>query len=280
MKPISFALFALFAGVTITNGQQPVPAAAAPVPAADPKLDAHLAQWEKTMSAVKNFHFELELKRTDATFKAVKQYSGIMLCMKPNLARMRLIYDGDQSGADYEAYICNGKAVYEYNGLAKTVTEWKLPDPKKPAAGVTDNLMLDILAGMKAKEARARFELSLFRENKDFVYIDVKPLLPRDKAEFVQLRLALCAPKTDWPYLPGGIVIAKPNGDTETWRIKKALTNIPDIGADRFQYEEVQGFKVQQGVPPTPASPPAGKPGQPVLPGANGLPAGPGTVRP
>jgi TIGR03009 family protein len=275
MKSTGFALIALLAGVTAIHSQQ-LPTGI-PAQPADGKLDAHLTEWEKTMSAVTNFRFELELKRIDATFKAARTYSGTILCMKPNLARLRLDYTGDKTGADYEAYICDGKAVYEYNGLGKTVTEWKLPDPTKPAAGATDNLMLDLLAGMKAKEARARFDMSLFQVNKQLVYIDVKPVLAKDKAEFVQIRLALCAPETEWAYLPAGVSIAKPNGDTEQWMIKKAQTNIPGIAANVFKYEKLEGYKEQQGLPP---SPPAARPGQPTLPGGNGLPAGPGTVRP
>ena len=98
-----------------------------------------------------------------------RKYSGQVLCMKPNFAILRLNNDSDKTGADYEAFICNGKAVYEYNGVAKTVTEWKLPDPKTNPAGATDNLMLDFLSGMKAKDAKERFVLSLFKEDENYV---------------------------------------------------------------------------------------------------------------
>jgi TIGR03009 family protein len=288
MRPAGFTLAALLVGVTMASGQpvppvpgapvpgtQPVAPPAAPAaPAADPKLDTHLNGWEKNMANLANFRFVLELKRTDATFKQDKMYSGVVLCMKPNFAVLRLNYDGDKTGTDYEAFICNGKAVYEYNGLQKTVTEWKLPE-NAGNPGATDNLMLDFLSGMKAKDARNRFDLSLFKEDANYVYLDVKPILPKDKAEFLQLRMALYGPNTRWPYLPAQVYMAKPNGDTEQWKFKDPQTNIPGLAAKDFQYQEVKGWKFQVG-----QQQPQARPGQPMLPGGNGLPPGPGAVRP
>ncbi len=288
MRPAGFTLAALLVGVTIAAGQQPppppgpggaVPPPAVPAPpAADPKLDAHLYGWEKTMGSVINFRFELELKRTDLTFKQDKTYSGVVLCMKPNFAVLRLNYDGDKTNSDYEAFICNGKAVYEYNGLAKTVTEWKLPE-QNTGAGATDNLMLDFLSGIKVKDAKARFDLAFLKEDANYVYLDVKPLHAKDRAEFQQLRMALYGPNTKWPYFPAQVFMVKPNGDTEQWKFKNPQTNIPNLAAKDFQYQEVKGWTFQQGKPPIPAQPPV-RPGQPKLPAGNGLPAGQGAVRP
>jgi TIGR03009 family protein len=285
MRPAGFTLAALLLGVAAAVGQPPVPGApvagapVAPVAApADPKLDAHLAAWEKNMGDLTNFAVKLNLTRTVAPLGDERKYSGQVLMMKPNFAILRLNNDSDKTGADYEAFICNGKAVYEYNGLAKTITEWKLPDPKVNPAAATDNLMLDFLSGMKAKDSKDRFTLALFKEDKNYVYLDVKPVLGKDKAEFQQLRMALYGPGTKWPYLPAQVYMVKPNGDSELWKFTEPQTNLPNINAGVFQPQKVPGFEFREGKPPAP--PPMGRPGEPKLPAGGGLPAGPGAVRP
>jgi len=276
MRPAGFTLAAFLIGVTVVSGQQPVPPAApggqvpplppAAAPAAvptDPKLDTHLAGWEKNMGGLINFRFVLELKRTDAVFKADKTYSGVVLCMKPNFAVLRLNNDTDKTGTDYEAFICDGKAVFEYNGLAKSITEWKLPAPGA-GGGATDNMMLDFLSGMKAKDAKTRFDMKLFNEDAHYVYLDVKPLNPKDKAEFTQLRMALYGPNTKWPYLPAQVVMSKPNGDTEQWKFKDPQTNIPNLTAAHFAAQKIPGWSMQEGGKPQ--AQPGVAPGQPKLP--------------
>jgi TIGR03009 family protein len=278
MRSRGFALVALLAGVTAVAAQQPVPPVppGAPVqppvppaaPPVDAKLDAHLNGWQKNMGDLVNFRFTLELVRTDAVFKADRKYSGVVLCMKPNFAVLRLNNDGDKTGTDYEAFICDGKSVFEYNGLAKTITEWKLPAPApggNPNGNGTDNIMLDFLKGMNANAAKARFELTLFKEDANYVYLDVKPLQPKDKQEFTQLRMALYGPNTKWPYLPAQVYLSKPNGDTEQWKLKEPQTNIPGLTAEHFKAQPLAGWKQQQGG----AAPQGQQPkniGQPKLP--------------
>jgi TIGR03009 family protein len=277
MRLAGSALAALLIGVTVAWAQPPVAGSpvtppAAPAAKSDPKLDAHLENWEKTMGALTNFRFELNLKKTDAVFKKDKPYSGVVLCMKPNLAVVRMNYDGDKSGADYEAFICDGKSLYHYTGLERTITEYKLPDPKTNP--VTDNLMLDFLSGMKAKDAKARFDLSLFKEDANYVYLDVKPVLGKDKEEFQQLRMALYGPNTKFAYLPAQVYMVHPNGDTELWKFTDPQTNIPVLAPKDFAFQKVPGFQMKQ--PPPPPAP--ARPGQPMLP-AGAVPPG-GLVRP
>lgn len=267
MRPAGFTLAMLLVGVTVAAAQQPVPVPGGQVPPAqpplpppakpaDPKLDAHLDGWEKNMGKLVNFRFVLELKRTEATFKAERGYSGVVLVMKPNFAILRLNNDSDKTGADYEAFVCDGKSVWEVNGLAKTITEWKLPNPAaNPGGGATDNLMLDFLSGMKASVAKSRFDLTLFKEDPNYVYLDVKPLLAKDKAEFAQLRMALYGPNTKWPYLPAQVYLSKPNGDTEQWKFKEPLTDIPNLGAKDFVAPKIPGWPILEGGKAPPKNP-------------------------
>jgi TIGR03009 family protein len=286
MRPAGFTLAALLVGVAAATGQPPMapagqppappPPAAPAAPAQEQLLNQHLAGWEKRMGEVNNFWLSLKLKRTDALTKLDKTYTGVVLCMKPNLARLRLANDADKDGKDYEAYICNGKAVYEYSGLRKTVTEWPLPDPK---AGATDNLMIDFVSGLKAKDAKERFDLTLFKEDPHYVYLDVKPKAAKDKAEFQQLRMALYGPGTKFAYLPAQVNLVKPNGDAESWSFSDPppQTNVPGITPKEFEYVPVAGYPLVKGQAPAPAGP---RVGEPKLPGGTNLPPGGGAVRP
>ena len=222
-----------------------------PVPKPDPKLDPHLAEWEKRMANVVNLHTKIELARTDAVFKKTTKFSGTALCMKPAFARLRLDNVGDATKTDYEAYICDGKAVYVYNGVAKTITAFKIPQ----AGAGADNLMIDFLFGMKARDVKTRFNVALNKTDENYVYLDITPRLGKDQREFTSLQLALYGPGAKTAkisYLPAQVRMFKPNGDTEVWNFKDPELDVQGVDAKHFQYEEIKGWKVQE-APPAPA---------------------------
>jgi TIGR03009 family protein len=279
MRLTGFTLLALLVTVTAAWAQQPgapgvpkvpgvppaLPLAVAP---ADQKLEGYLAGWEKATSSLVNLRVELELIRTDPVFKTDKKYTGVVVCMKPNYAVLRLDYTADPK--DYEAFICNGKAVYAYSGLDKTITEWKLPDPKTNPAGVTDNLMIDFLSGMKAKAVKDRFDITVFKEDDYYVYLDIKPKRDKDKQEFKQLKLALFRPHIEGlAFLPAQIFMVKPNDTTEQWKLGKHKSNIPGITEKDFEYKDVPGYRRVQG---TPEPAPVVRPGTPTPPKVPGRP--------
>ncbi len=267
MRTAGWILMALLIGATLGVAQQPVPAQpASPVPlptsSADPKLEAHLLEWEKKMANVVNFHTHLELKRTDALFKKDTQYTGSVLCMKPKYAILRIDRinaDGKKDPLDYEAYICDGKAIYAYNGVQKTVTEIPIPHNQH---GV-DNLMLDFLAGMKAKDIKERFDITLFKTDENYIYLDIKPRRPADQREFQHLRMALFGPgprTAAVAYLPAQVYLLKPNGDSELWTLSEQKVDVPNITPEVFKFSKVpEGWKFQQAPPqPGPGVPPPG----------------------
>jgi len=262
MRFAGFTLVALLIAASVGLAQPPavpgapVPGAAPQPPApppppvvkpADPKLDGHLIQWEKRMADVKNLRTEIALKRTDAVFKKDTNFTGVVLCMKPNFAVLRLDNAGDPTKTDYEAYICDGKAVYAYNGVQKTITKIDIPQNQ---AGV-DNLMLDFLAGMKANDVKARFDINLFKTDEHYIYLDIKPLKPADQREFAHLRLALYGPSTKFAYLPAQVYMLKPNGDAELWKFNNPQVDIPGVAPANFAFVPVKGWNVVE-APKTP----------------------------
>jgi TIGR03009 family protein len=273
MRFAGFSLAALLVAATAALAQPPVPGAPPtppPAKAADPKLDAHLIEWEKRMVDVKNLRTEVALKRTDAVFKKDTNYTGVVLCMKPIYAVLRLDNAGDPTKVDYEAFICDGKAVYAYNGVQKTITKFDVPQNQ---AGV-DNLMLDFLSGMKAKDVKERFDINLFKTDEHYIYLDIKPLRPADQREFAHLRLALYGPATKFAYLPAQVYMLKPNGDSELWKFNNPQVDIAGVAPANFQFVPVKGWTVTE-------APPAPKGGAPMgaAPMGGPVPAG-GAVRP
>lgn len=270
MRPVGLKLAAFVAAVAaLTSTSPPLeaqppgsPPPAVP-PAGDPRLDAHLTAWHQRMAGLNNFHAKFQLTRTDAVFKKERKYDGSVLVMKPSYARIRLDNKDKRPGVDdYEAFICDGKAVYFYSGLEKTITEY----PFDANGGAGGGLMLDLVRGMTADQAKKRFQITLFKEDPNYVYLDIKPLLGADQQEFLQVRFAMFGPGVKpphIPYMPAQAWMMKPNQDTELWDFSGIQINIAGINPQMFQFVPIQGWPVKK-APPTGAqpAPPAG-PGVP-----------------
>ncbi len=274
MRSVGIASIAFLAAALSIQAQPPIAPGlppAAPV-AADPGLDGHLAGWQNSMSKATNFSAKFELTRTEAVFKKERKYTGSVLCMKPNLARLSIGSTIDKN--DYEAYICNGKSIFEYNWSLKTITEIPL------GTGQGDNLMLDFLGGMNAAAAKQRFQIAQFKPaDKNYVYLDIKPTLPKDKQEFELIRFALFSPNVPpplIPYLPAQMYMVKPNGDEEMWKFTDQQLDVNGITTKVFQYEDPKDKNWQYKRAPIGPMPT----GPAVLPGGRNLPAGPGAVKP
>jgi TIGR03009 family protein len=280
MRPVGITLAALLAAAPLVGAQVPAVTPGAPVQGApvaqpappDPKLDAHLAGWEKKMGGLTNFRADINLTRKEAVFQKAREYAGSVLCAKPNLARLSLDAlpkpPPGKPAVDFEAYICTGKAVYAYSGDKKEVTEI----PIAPNAAEGGDLMLDFLSGMKAEDAKRRFEIKLFNEDPNYVYLDIKPRTQKDQQDFVHVRFALYGPRNaQVAYLPAQVWLQKPSGDTELWKFTNPQTDLPNIPADTFAYVPVQGWPLKKYQPPPP-------PGGGLPPKTPGAPTG--AVRP
>jgi TIGR03009 family protein len=213
-----------------------------PAPKADLKLDAHLGAWEKKMAGVSNFFTELALTRTEATFKRKTQFKGSVQCMKPNFAILHLASAADAN--EYERYHADGQNLYVFDGAKKTVTRVKLKQNQR-----ADNVMLDFLNGMKAKDVKARFDAKLFKEDDNYIYLDLKPLHLADQREFKELRMALYkdTPATaKWAYLPSQVYLQKPGGDSELWEFTNTQLDIKGVDAKTFAFQGApKGFELK-----------------------------------
>ena len=230
----------------------PVPGSAQPMgvqpgglpvarPAVDPKLAAHLAAWETRMKEIGNIVCAAEKVQTDNVLKRqlAKQVATIY-CMKPNLAFMRLDRAPDQppDPNDFLTYICDGKAIYQYSGRQKEMAEFKL----NAAGGIQGNLLLEFISGsMSAKDALNRFDISILKEDANYLYLTIKPTLVSDREDFETMTLVFYSP-TIKPelqhlrYLPAMVKMTKnQNKEDEVWTFKLPQINGKNVQAAMFQ---------------------------------------------
>lgn len=241
---------------------QPAPAPAAPV---DAVTLAHLKGWEKAMADVKTFAVKATMTLTDKATERSETFTGDIWCMAPNRTRLNLVKQVPptvkSNGEEFTAYICNGKLVYYYDGAAKTVTVAKL-GPN----GAGNNLLLDIMAGMTAQNALARFDIRALKPNQPndpYVYLELKPKFKEDAGEFEVMQLILIPPTVAGrAYLPRRVKVTKPGGQkVEMWDFPDPQVNPNGIEEKHFLgVKPPDGWKVQQADLP---AAPAGQPGQP-----------------
>ena len=220
---------------------------AQPAAAPDPKLDAHLAAWEKATQGVTAFRAAFALTRTDPVFNKSREFTGTALVMKPGAAALRIVSKADPN--DWDEFVCDGRTFYEYNGRAKTLTEHKVG--RLTPVG-EDNLLLTILGGLKADELKKRFAVSLSKEDANYVYLTIKPQRPKDRQEFEQAVVILTGPKVPAPhapYLPAAVRVWKPNGEEERWVLSNPEVNPKGVDARSFAPRDLPGFTRQPARP-------------------------------
>jgi TIGR03009 family protein len=225
-----------------------VPAAANVV--IPPALQAHLTAWEKKSAAVTNYYSECDYVRKNTLTRKDTTFTGTMMCMKPNLARMRI--DNKADKGDFLSYISDGKSVYEYAGKDKVIRQYAIPPGGKGGAG--DNLLMEFMSGgMTADDVKQRFDLKLDKEEDHYVHIKITPRLDRDKQEFDTMLLVLYGAKLadrKWDYLPAVVMMSKNGGqEVEQWTFKEPKINHDGIKKEHFvalMPDKKDGWKLEQ----------------------------------
>jgi TIGR03009 family protein len=139
---------------------------------------------------------------------------------------MEMKVDGKNDLA--EKVIYTGTHLYQFVPAQKEIRRYELP-PRKPGQVADDNF-LTFLFGMKVDEARKRYELTLIKEDRWYVYIDVTPRLPADQATFTRARVVLNRDS----YLPRQLWFEHGIANEVTWDIPRVQTG---VAVDRRVFE-------------------------------------------
>lgn len=269
MRRAGFALASILAAAPAVAQQPPQPPVPPPpvvaqppsgqpqpAPVVDAATFAHLKGWEKAMAGMKTFAVKAGMTKKDLATARSEKFNGDIWCMAPNMTRLRLEKElppnAPATGEEFTAFICNGTVVYHYDGAAKTVTVAKV-GPQ----GAGNNLLLDIMSGMTAENAVARFEIKALqpKDPKDpYIYLELKPRTREDKGEFSTMQLILIPPLPGEAraYLPRFVKVTTPDGQkVEEWDFPDPKVNPKGIEQKHFQgVKPPDGWKVQQVDPP------------------------------
>jgi TIGR03009 family protein len=220
-------LTVMISAAAMLPAQTPPPPkkSAADIAAENRRLDMYLLTWEKKMGEVRSLSTVLNRRDTDKVFKTTTDYTGWAAYMKSgeagktmNKAILELKLKDKNEIA--EKIICTGTYVYNFLPARKIIESHELPKGQLGELG--DNASLGLMFGMKAEVAKRRFHLSLFQEDKDYIYIDVLPKEPSDKAEFTRARLIL----NKDTMLPRQVWLEQPNQNTTLWDMPRSGANV------------------------------------------------------
>jgi TIGR03009 family protein len=221
------ALAGLLVVTPALPAQQP-PQPQPPAATLDPRnrLDALLMQWEQKMKGLETLAAACTRTTKDKTYQTQEVFEGIAKYMKPNLALLDM---KKQNKPDvYEKYICTGTFLYEFVPQSKTVRIHELPPTQR--GQLSDDSFLGFLFGMRAEEAKSRYDLKLSQEDRNWIYIDIYPRALGDKADFQRAQLVL----SQNTFLPRRLWFEQPNGNEVTWEMPQVQANSPSVTRNDF----------------------------------------------
>jgi TIGR03009 family protein len=146
-------------------------------------------------------------------FQSRDVFTGVAKYMKPNMAMLEMRHKTKPEIV--EKYVCTGTFLYEYVPSKKEVRVHELPAPK--SGQVADDNFLSFLFGMKAEEAKRRYDLKLAKEDQWYFYVEITPRFQVDKADFTRARLVLLKDR----FLPRQLWFEQPNTNEVTWDIER-----------------------------------------------------------
>ncbi|OWK45278.1 TIGR03009 domain-containing protein [Fimbriiglobus ruber] len=245
-------------------------------------LPAHLAAWERAMAATTNFYCpKLTLARRNTVAKTTTISTGSFLAMKPDRVRFRLIPQAKKTTKadpnNYFAYIITGDALWEYTGETKKIVEFRFvpgenadgaapwTDPERwltsalarVYSGLTTHPVFAVAAGQfEPGQLTERFHVRVVKEDKHYVYLELRPRNPAEQDRYKKLVVALMLPgEGHKPYVPAQVRVVTADGqEIEDWRFENGVVNATGVAAAQFQYvKPPDGWTVVKLPPGAPA---------------------------
>jgi TIGR03009 family protein len=230
------------------RAQQAPQTPATPAAADDKALDGHLAKWEATMKKVETLGAQLTRIDKSLVYDQVQKLTGVAYYMKAgagptaqNLALLQMSVEGQKEPK--EKYICTGTYIYQFWPDQKEIRYYKLPKPEPGQASEEENNLLSLLFGMKADDAKRRYELRLDKEDANYIYVSIAPRSAADKADFQRARLVLNKSN----YMPRQLWFEHANRSTTLWDIPNLQVG---MAMDRRTFDAPQapqGWKLVPG---------------------------------
>ena len=119
-----------------------------------------------------------------------------------------------------EKFVCTGTFLYQFSPAKREIHAIELP--RREGGQVADDNFLTLLFGVKAAEARRRYDLKLSNEDQYYIYVDVKARNEQDKADFQRARIVL----NKDTFLPRQLWFEQPNSSEVTWDIPRIESGV------------------------------------------------------
>ena len=215
-------------------------------PNTDPKMEELLRGWETKSRNVRDVECEFRRITKDKLFKTEELEYGKASGIKPYQGRLDLL---DENGKFTQIFIFSGRRLHQYDFKNKQEIIHVLPE-MDAAAGQSLPGPLGFVYGMKASEAKSRFDMKLIRQfskdGVDYAEIVATPKTQADQQDFKSAQLVL----DKQTYLPRELRVIEPNGNEQHWIFDRLETNLnPPVSAkdlapfDRSKYKELAGWK-------------------------------------
>jgi TIGR03009 family protein len=237
--------------------QTPPARPATPDRASQEKLDGYLLRWEQEMKKIQTLAAELKRIDKDKTFETTTKLVGYARYMKvgsgaraQNLGDLTLYREGTNPPQLQDKILCTGTFIYRFQPAQKEIKVYEIP--RKQAEGLGDDSFLSFFFGMRAAQARERYQLRLAKEDRWYIYVDILPRRAEDRADFQRARLVLNRDT----FMPRQLWFESPNGNEVTWDIPRIQGDVRFKRADFDAPHTPAGWKVTKVPPPTRNVPP------------------------
>jgi TIGR03009 family protein len=204
--------------------QPPVPKGFALSESQQRLLDQVLLKWEKQSDKVKTFKCSFSRWEYDPTWgpKAhdfqTSKGEGEIKYAAPDRGEFQIteLFEYDSKKVDYvrkteglDYWVCNGKAIFEFNSQKKQLIERRLP-PELQGKAITDG-PLPFIFGAKADQLKRRYwmrDATPKEEVGKTIWLDAVPKFQQDAANYQRATVVLteadCMPFALRIFLPGG----------------------------------------------------------------------------
>ena len=210
--------------------------------AAEKALDAVLAKWEIESSKIKSLHGLQRKSEYNHVFRVEKVSEGPFFFETPDRGRIDFLSVKIPKGkvsekkdpttgkpfeltsGQSERWICNGTQIIEIMEDEKTYTSIEIPEEKRGKNII--HTPLPFLFGMKADEAKSRFDLKLKSENEKEAVLLARPKMAQDQQNYRAAQITLNKKNH---YLPEEVRLVDQEQHEIRYRFEKAVINDGDF---------------------------------------------------
>jgi TIGR03009 family protein len=222
---------------------KPLVSPAEPPPPSAPEEDGDedaLRRCEQEMNRLPSVRAQFTQTVKDRTLQRTEVYDGTLQYLKPNRASFELRRKGETEVV--AKLVISGALLYEYAPHQKSVRVHNLPLPKPSLLATVGDTVLSLLWGMSAKDARRRYDIKHVKTDQWYVYLEIRPRLPADRASFGKARLVLSRST----FLPRQFWVQESNGTERTWDIPRIEENVALDRADFDSPRLPAGWRLQR----------------------------------